>query len=405
VRLLKDVDGIYADDPKRDPAAPRFAQLDYDEALKASRGLVQDKAIRAAAADGVVLEVAELGAGQASAIRRGPARIEPLAPRRRLRVALLGCGAVGGGVLVHMRARPDLFHLNPVLVRDAAARQAEHGGAFTESAEDALAGADLVVEALGGADGPADIIEAALRGGAAVVTANKAAVAAHYDRLQAASEASGARLAFSAAVGGGAPALETASRLRAEDGVRAVEGVMNGTANFILHRLETGASFDEAVAEAQALGFAEADPAADVDGHDAADKLALLARAAFGAALAPRDIPKQSLASVSAADAQAARRDRMGLKQVGRLQRRADGALDARVEIRALPDAHPLAGAQAEQNRFRFEAADGAAHLVYGKGAGRWPTAAAVFADVMDAAREAVEKSAPGRMPARTEGA
>ncbi len=398
VRLLKDVDGIYADDPKRDPAAPRFAELDYDEALKASRGLVQDKAIRAAAADSVELEVADLGAARASCIRRGPARIEAPEQKPRLRVALLGCGAVGGGVLAHLLSRPDLFQLNPVLVRTPEGREAPDGVRFTASLDEALGGEpDLVIEALGGADAPGALMEQSLRRGAHVVTANKAAVAAHFERLAEAAAASGARFAYAAAVGGGAPALEAAERLRAEYGLAGLQGVMNGTANFILSRLEQGADFDAAVKEAQALGFAEADPSADVDGHDAADKLALMARAAFGAALDPRDIPKQPLSRVTPQLARDALAQGKRFKQIGSLKLGRDGAIDARVEVRAVDLGHPLAGAANEENRFRFETRCGQVCAIYGKGAGRWPTAAAVFADVMDAAREAGEKARNAR--------
>src|SRR5207253_2620054 len=128
----------------------------------------------------------------------------------------------------------------------------------------------------------------------------------HYDALHAAALASGARLAYSAAVGGAVPVLELLERLRPGPGVVAIEGVMNGTANYLLSRMGEGWALDDAVAKAQALGFAEADPAADVDGHDAADKLSILAREAFGIALPPGRIFKQSLRDVRKGEAEAA---------------------------------------------------------------------------------------------------
>ena len=386
VRLIKDVDGVYAEDPARNPFAERFSQLGYAEAAEASTGLIQAKAIHAAEIEDVLIEVAALGAGEATTIANLPPRKSLPVKVRKLRVSLLGCGAVGAGVLEFLRQRPDLFELNPVLVR----HPEEHCEPvrFTNDPEEAMANnPDLVVEVIGGADYPADLLCTALRSGAGVVTANKATVARHYDALHACAKAGGAALAYSGAVGGGAPILETVARLREGAGVVSLEGVMNGTANFLLGKLVEGWSFDAALAKAQELGFAEADPTADVDGHDAADKLSLLVREAFGVALAPDAIAKQSLRSVSPADVEAALARGETIKQVGRCRLLSDGSVAAEVRVESLPDAHPLAGARDEENRFLVTDSAGAVHEVYGKGAGRWPTAAAVFADVMDLQR------------------
>jgi homoserine dehydrogenase len=162
---------------------------------------------------------------------------------------------------------------------------------------------------------------------------------------------------------------------------------MNGTANFLLSRLGEGWAFADAVAKAQELGFAEADPAADVDGHDAADKLSILIREAFGLVVPPGRIFKQSLADVAPGAAQAALARGKVLKQVGRCSLEEDGSVRAEIRIEALPARHPLAGARNEENRFVLVDRDGGRHSLYGKGAGRWPTTAAVFADVMDLQR------------------
>jgi homoserine dehydrogenase len=275
-----------------------------------------------------------------------------------------------------------------VLVRHPDRHQNEDGQDFTDSLDEALAGdPDLVVELIGGADYPAKIMAAALRRGVHVVTANKAAVAKHYDALYAAAAAGGGSLAYSAGVGGGAPILELIQRLRGQGSVAAVEGVMNGTANFLLSRLEEGCDFEEAVAEAQALGFAEADPAADVDGHDAADKLSILVRDAFGLVLAPEAVLRESLREVTAPQVKAARARGERLKQVGRCRLFDDGSVRAEVRIESLPFSHPLAGARNEENRFLVTDGEHQVHAVYGKGAGRWPTTASVFADMMDLQR------------------
>ena len=295
VRLIKDVDGVYAEDPAKNPLAERFAEMGYAEAAAASAGLIQPKAILAAESAGVLIEVAAMGAGEATTIADHPARMAAPARLRLLRVTLLGCGTVGAGVLGLLEERPDLFEVNPVLVR----RPAGRGARFTSDPAVAFAATpDLVIEVIGGADSSVDLLHAALRGGASVVTANKAMVAKHWDALQASAAAGGASLLFSAAVGGGVPVLEAVARVRAGDGIVSVEGIMNGTVNFLLGRLEQGCDFDEAVREAQLAGFAEADPSGDVDGHDAAQKLSLLVRAAFGAGVAPEAIAKESLRGV-----------------------------------------------------------------------------------------------------------
>jgi len=383
VRLIKDVDGVYGEDPAKNPAAERFSQMSYAEAEAASSGLIQPKAIHAAAAEGVLIEVAALGSAEATTIAHLPARKARPPRPERLRVALLGCGAVGGGVLAYLQSRPDLFEVNPVLVRRPGKYQ---GARFTALASEALAGRpDLVIELLGGADYPAELMHAALRDGAQVVTANKAAVARHYDSLHACAEAGGGALLCSAAVGGGAPILETLRRLGGA--VVAVEGVMNGTCNYLLSRLGEGWSFEEAVGKAQELGYAEADPSADVDSHDAAAKLSILVREAFGVPLPPERIARQSLRGVTPEAAQAALVRGQALKQVGRCWLLPDGSLRAEIVLEALDRSHPLAGAQNEENRFLVTDAEGMVHRVFGKGAGRWPTATAVFADVMDAQR------------------
>jgi homoserine dehydrogenase len=394
VRLLKDVDGVYAEDPAANPNAERYGALSYDMAAEASKGLIQPKAIEAAKAEGIAIEIAAIGHHEATMIAALPARKEVPVRFPKLRVALLGCGAVGAGVLSCLRQRPDLFEVNPVLVREPAKHQKGEFAdqAFTVDLDEALAGkVDLLVEAIGGADRPARLMRDALRRGVHVITANKAAVALHYDQLYGAAAEGHASLAYTAGVGGGTPILETIRRLRAGGAVISVEGVMNGTANFLLDKLSEGWAFDDAVAKAQELGFAEADPATDVDGHDAADKLSILARDAFGAVLLPLQIARQSLRAVSAAQVQAALARGEVLKQVGRCRLLEDGTVFAEVAVESLPVSHPLAGARNEENRFLVTDADGHVHAVYGKGAGRWPTTASVFADVMDLQRRLAE--------------
>jgi len=387
VRLIKDVDGVYTCDPALEPDARRYEALDYDRALEASRGLIQPKAIEAARASGVTVEIAARGAARATLVHNGPCVIGAARQTRRMRVALLGCGSVGSGVLDHLRDYPDLFALNPVLVRNPSKHAGDRRAVFTDRLDIALGDEpDLLIELIGGVDEPARLMKKALLSGVDVVTANKAAVAAHYDGLHGAALSGGAQLCYAASVGGGAPVLETVAGLKSA-GIRAIEGVMNGTGNFILDQLASGAAFDQAVSEAQRLGFAEADPRADVDGHDAADKLSVLIREAFGVSLPPGAIPKTPLSSVTPQIAVEAGMRGEVFKQIGRCELSPDGGVSARVNVEPVSANHPLAGARNEENRFLIRTDDGKIHVVCGKGAGRWPTAAAVFADIMDIQR------------------
>jgi homoserine dehydrogenase len=384
VRLIKDVDGVYEQDPANNPNALRFSHLNYAEAEQASNGLIQPKALHAADEKDVLIEVAALGSADATTIARFPAaRARPARPER-LRVALLGCGAVGAGVLELLQGQPQLFEVGPVLVRSP--ERHEEAALFTSKLEEAVAGdPDILVELVGGVDVAREAMHNALLQGVQVVTANKAAVARDWDSLHAAAVRHGGELRFSGAVGGGAPILETVRRLAGS--VVSIEGVMNGTCNYLLSRLGEGWSFAEGLARAQELGFAEADPSADVDGHDAADKLSILVREAFGVALRPKWIEKHSLRDLLPEAAVEALERGEVLKQVGSCRVRPDGSVEAEVRVVSLPCSHPLALTREEENRFLVTDVDGDVHDVFGKGAGRWPTATAVFADIMDAQR------------------
>ncbi len=395
VRLIKDVDGVYDQDPAKNPLAERYAQLSYEEAAKASAGLIQPKAIQVAQQRDVLIEVAAMGSAEETTIANLPLVKSLPLQRAKLRVALLGCGTVGAGVMTYLLKRPDLFVLNRVLVRSPDRR--DQPVLYTDSLAEAMTGeVDIVVETMGGAHEYADALCDALRGGTHVVTANKAVVAAHYDALHACAAAGNAKLLYSGAVGGGAPVLEAVGRLAKQPGIVALDGVVNGTVNFLLARLANGWSFDQALAKAQELGFAEADPTSDVDGHDAAYKLSLLVRDAMGVALPSDEIPKDSLRSVTAEAILAALAKGQVLKQVSRARLLPDGKVEASVRIESLPGSHPLARVTNTENSVLITAADGTVHEVHGHGAGRWPTAASVFADIMDLQRAApCQRSAP----------
>ncbi|GLK51659.1 homoserine dehydrogenase [Maricaulis virginensis] len=390
VRLIKDVDGVYTDDPAKVADAERLDQLDYDEAVRVSRGLVQEKAIFRARDNQIVIEVAALGRPYATRIAgRVQQRPGPVPAARKLKVAVLGHGAVGAGVCSHLLAHPGRFELAPVLVRDPAKHAAacDRPLEFTDDPAVALAGTpDIVVETLGGTDTARALSQSVLRDGSHLVTANKAVVALDIERLNDLARQQGRQLRYSAAIGGGVPILELVDLLGRNGEILAVEGVMNGTCNFIFDQLKQGTRLADAVSEAQRLGFAEADPSTDLDGHDAADKLVLLAHHAFGVTLHPSQIEKESLNDLDGNRIRAVNEKGMVFKQIARCEATPDGRVEARVEIVALEPDHPLAGLVNEGNGFLVKLPQKTVS-VRGKGAGRWPTAEAVFADIMDIQR------------------
>ncbi|MCC6676107.1 MAG: homoserine dehydrogenase [Phycisphaerales bacterium] len=389
--LLKDVDGLYNADPAVESAARRYRRVSYDDVLALSEGIVQHKAVRLARARGVEFSVAAIGkdegtlVGAGSSVFHGVGR-SAARPNRPLRVGLLGLGTVGRGVYDQIAARPDLFEVVGIAVRDVE-QHASTGIArelLTDDPWSVVRGdCDVVVEAIGGLAPARDLIAESLRRGRDVVTANKAVIAAEYEGLEALAAVGGGRLLFSAAVGGGVPVVEAARRAALAGSVESIEGVLNGTTNFVLDRLADGVAFEDAVKLAQALGFAEADPSADLDGVDAANKLAVLARAAFGEGLDPARIQREGIRGVTPAAAATARRAGGGVRLVARLRREA-GRLIASVSPEVLPAGHVLAGARDERNIAVIRAAGGATTVVSGRGAGRWPTAESVIGDLFE---------------------
>lgn len=303
-----------------------------------------------------------------------------------LRIVLLGLGTVGFGVFRHLSARPDLFDVRQVVVRDVA-RHRDQGvpperlsinlwKAINEPA-------DLVIELIGGVDPAADVVLASLLRGRTVITANKALVAAHWETLEPYARELQPRLRFSAAVGGVVPVLETLSHLSRDNTLTRVRAVINGTCNFVLDELASGRTLAEAVILAQQLGFAEADPRTDLDGSDAAQKLCLMARAAFSATLSLDAIDRAGVEQLTPDEVVRAGADGSRLRLVATCERERD-AIRASVRPERLAVDDYLAGARREDNRVEINTASGATVRLAGKGAGRWPTALAVMGDVFD---------------------
>ena len=311
--------------------------------------------------------LAEIGLREVQVVRHAVCAqplLEPWTPRP-LRVALLGHGTVGTGLYRRLAELPDRYEVTAIAVRDV--RKAEEAGAPSRllhaSCRSALKRAcDVVVELIGGTHPASAVIEESLRAGRHVVTANKAVIAARGPWLESLAHQAGVELLYSASVGGAMPALETVRRHAGE--IRSFSGVLNATCNFIL---DQRLPLDEAVKLAQQAGFAEADPRLDLDGTDAMQKLIILSRAAFGHA--PQHLFQKALEKVRDA----------------RFVAWCDGH---RGEVRTVPlqEDHPLASCAGAENRLLLDLRSGERIVISATGAGRWPTAEAVLADLDDLA-------------------
>ncbi len=402
-RLVKDVKGLYERDPaKPGPLARRFRALSWDDALKLDGRIVQHKGVRFARDHGLEFEVGAINGADVTIV--GPREIdtaianEPIPPP--LRVALLGLGTVGFGVYQHLNRRSDLFEITSVAVNNPK-RHADNGVPLylltTDCARAVRSDCDVIVETIGAPIVSRALIEAALRSGKHVVTANKAVIAEHGPTLHEIAREHGVELLYSAAVGGAVPLIEAVARLSRETRIESVEGVINGTTNAVLDRLAAGSTFENAVRDAQIAGFAEADPTRDLDGTDAADKLRILVRHAFGVELNASDIAQCGITDVRPeAVADAVRRGRR-VRLLAKAARTADG-IRASVAPTELDLTHPCAATSGESNSLVIITEDGQ-EIVTGKGAGRWPTAEAVVADLLSLARLPHHLSTPRRAP------
>jgi homoserine dehydrogenase len=318
-----------------------------------------------------------------------------------LRVALLGCGVVGSQVvrLLDEQAADLAARVGAPLelVGIAVRRPARHTDVKPELlTTDAAAlvardDVDLVIEVIGGIEPARSLLLSALHSGKSVVSANKALLAEDGATLHDAASGAGVDLYYEAAVAGAIPLLRPLRESLAGDRITRVMGIVNGTTNFILSRMdETGAGFDEALAEATSLGYAEADPTADVDGYDAAAKAAILAGLAFHTRVTTSDVYREGIGEVSAADMASATAMGCTIKLLAICERASAGGVEqvaVRVHPAMIPRNHPLAGVGDAFNAVFVEAEAAGSLMFYGRGAGGAPTASAVLGDVVAVAR------------------
>ena len=314
-------------------------------------------------------------------------------------VALLGGGTVGSQVArLILEQSDDLaarigapLELAGVAVRDASrAREGVPSALLTDDATALVArGSDIVVEVMGGIEPARTLILQAMAAGSSVVTANKALLAADGAALYAAAAANGVDLYFEASVAGAIPLLRPLRESLAGDRVVKVLGIVNGTTNFILSKMdEEGADYADVLAEAQRLGYAEADPTADVGGLDAAAKAAILAELAFHTRVTFDDVSCEGITGVTSADVAAARDMGFVIKLLAVAERTEDGrGVIVRVHPTMVPRSHPLASVRDAFNAVFIEAESAGEMMFYGRGAGGAPTASAVLGDVVAVAR------------------
>ncbi|MGA1023496.1 MAG: homoserine dehydrogenase [Aquiluna sp.] len=319
---------------------------------------------------------------------------------RPIRIGLLGAGSVGSQVArLLIENREELakrvgaeLELVGIAVRNKSAKRDFElpKELITEDAESVILGSDIVIELAGGIEPAKTWIKMALNAGADVITANKALIAAHGTELTALAQQFGAQLYYEAAVGGAIPIIRPLRASLAGDKINRVMGIVNGTTNYILDQMETtGASFEDALSEAQALGYAEADPTADVEGFDAASKAAILAGLAFHSEMPVEKVHREGITSITALQIETARQAGYTVKLLAICERAGESGegLVARVHPTLIPLDHPLAAVRGAYNAVFVEAESAGRLMFYGAGAGGKETASAVLGDLVSAAK------------------
>jgi len=316
-----------------------------------------------------------------------------------MRIGLLGCGTVGTGVVKLLRANASTLArrlgapLELAAVADRSLKPDPSLGLDAElittegSALVARPDLDIIVELFGGEEPARTLILKALASGKDVVTANKALLASHGEEIFRAADKAGRAVGFEASVGGGVPIIRTLRESLAGDRQRAVYGIVNGTCNYILTTMtERGIEFAEALAEAQRAGLAEADPSLDIDGHDAAHKLCLLAALAFGVMIKPAQVYTEGIAALTQQDIAYARELGFAIKLLA-IAKDENGGIEARVHPTMIARKHLLADVGGAFNAIYIQGEALGSTMYFGRGAGELPTATAVMADIVEIAR------------------
>ncbi len=321
---------------------------------------------------------------------------------KTLKVGMLGAGVVGSQIARLLIAnKSDLasrsganLELVSIAVKDSKLKRDGIPAALLTNDTKSIVNdpqIDLVIEVIGGIDPAKELILTALKNGKSVVTANKALLAKHGAELYAAADKANVDLYYEAAVAGAIPILRPLRESLVGDHVIRVMGIVNGTTNYILTKMdENGAAFADALKEAQALGFAESDPSADIEGFDAAAKAAILAGLAFHSRVTDNDVYREGISKITAADVKVAKAMEMVIKLLAIAELTPDGAVSVRVHPALISRTHPLASVRDSFNAVFVEAESAGQMMFYGKGAGGAPTASAILGDLVAVARHKV---------------
>lgn len=314
---------------------------------------------------------------------------------RTVNVGIIGLGTVGGGVYRLITTHAERYRKNLGIdlriarVCNRSEKRAHELGIdpeqFTSDWHDVVSdpSIDIVVEVIGGEHPATEIFEQSFAAGKHVVTANKALLGRHMEKLAAAARAAGVQLRCEASCGGGIPIVNTLEHDLSGNEVITVAGIVNGTTNYILSRMaEEGLGYEEVLADAQRLGYAEADPTADVDGLDAASKIAILSSIGFATRITTDDVHAQGIRAISAQDIEVARKLGYAIKMLA-IGHRTDSGIDVRVHPAMIPASHPLAGVSGAMNAVYVVGDAVGETMFYGAGAGAFPTASAVVGDVL----------------------
>ena len=379
-KLLKDVEGVFDKDPKSAGAAPqRYDRISYADARTKAGPLVSPKALDFAQEHDIKFDIGKPGIPSYTTICDKTATLSAIPAPKKLRVAMLGCGIVGGGVYRRVKANSDRFEMVKIMVRNPA-KYIDQGykpeELTTDIADIIAAKPDIFIDVSGPIEPALGHCKTLLEKGVHIVSANKQAIAAGGQELIDFAKDKGAQLMFSSAAGGGMPVLEMCIRERGR--ITRVEALLNGTTNYMLDEISAGKSYADALKEAQDKGFAEADPTADVDGHDSAAKIRLVALLGFGETITQDDVPLDTIRDFAPTSP-----PKGAMKRISTCWKDRNG-FNAALELKDLSLNNFIAQAEGEEAHAIFYFDDGDQYKIRGKGAGRWPTTESVMADLFD---------------------
>ncbi|HJM96861.1 MAG TPA: homoserine dehydrogenase, partial [Acidimicrobiales bacterium] len=319
-----------------------------------------------------------------------------------IRLGILGCGVVGDALVALISDQQEVIAsrtgieiiIEAIAVNDLEKNRGEwiDRSILTDKPEDIVSSSkvDVVVELIGGTSPSKKLVETAIKNGKPVVTANKELLSKEGPGLFNLADTNGVDLLFEAAVAGGVPLMRVLRESLIGEPLDRVIGIVNGTTNFILSQMaETGATYEDALMEAQRLGFAESDPTADVSGQDAASKAAIIAMVAFGAQISLNDVPYQGISEINSADIAFAKKSNRTVKLLA-VAEQSNGSIEVNVYPAMLPNEHPLSSVRDSYNAVFVEGQAIDSLMLYGRGAGGKPTASAVLGDVIGASNNLV---------------